>query len=47
MTRNKKIERIAELEKVLIETEKTGDWTTYNNACDEIGKLNRSMIKNK
>jgi len=45
MKRSKKIIRIAELELVLKATFKTGDWDTYNDACDEIGKLNRSMRK--
>ena len=43
MTRKRKIEKIAELERVLKDTFRTGEWEIYNKAAEEIGKLNRSM----
>jgi len=44
MTRSQKIQKIAELEKVMKEAEKMpADWDAYNKACEQIGELNRSL----
>jgi len=43
MARRTKIERIKTLEAVLKTTKDSGNWTTYNEAAEGIGCLNRSL----
>jgi len=45
MTKQAKIKRIESLRKQMNEDFYSGNWDRYNSACDEIGRLNRSMMR--
>jgi len=45
MSKSAKIKRIAELRKQMEKDFYSGNWDRYNEACDKIGELNRSMMR--